>query len=383
MPFTRTLNPLPFSDLEPKRFEDLVRQLVYDFRPWIRLEATGRAGSDDGYDARGIEGLDRAATDENENDDEPADEPQRVAERAWLIQCKRERTIGPSKLEKYLEGIAVSEREKLYGLIFVACCDFSKKSRDVLADWCRSNGLSEFQIWSVSDIETMLMQPKNDHILFAFFGISLQIRKRAAATAVRSLVATKNKLHRLLERRSHSHFLIRDLEDDKFPYIEAGTKPRWLVRQQTAFDFRGVGFILKEYFAYADADERWDIANAYNLAISEHANPWASDEEGFPDQALRGEIRKFFSEAPDENRAKFTIEAYLPFSEIAVVDEIGDPVFGEHTGRPTLFVRFKDDRPATHPHVEVEIRPAKSGAFYPDKAKRIKYFPENFRVELK
>jgi Restriction endonuclease len=146
MPVTRTLNPLPFSDLEPKRFEDLVRQLVYDFRPWIRLEATGRAGSDDGYDARGIEGLDRAATDENENDDEPADEPPRVPERAWLIQCKRERTIGPSKLEKYLEGIAVSEREKLYGLIFVASCDFSKKSRDVLADRCRSNGLSEFQI---------------------------------------------------------------------------------------------------------------------------------------------------------------------------------------------------------------------------------------------
>jgi hypothetical protein len=28
----------------------------------------------------------------------------------------------------------------------------------------------------------MLLQPKNDHILFAFFGISLQIRRRSAAT---------------------------------------------------------------------------------------------------------------------------------------------------------------------------------------------------------
>jgi hypothetical protein len=35
---TRTYNPLPFTDLEPKRFEDLVRQLVYDFRPWRRLD---------------------------------------------------------------------------------------------------------------------------------------------------------------------------------------------------------------------------------------------------------------------------------------------------------------------------------------------------------
>ena len=52
---SRTLGPLHFEDLEPKRFEDLVRQLAYDFKVWRRLEATGRAGSDDGFDARGYE----------------------------------------------------------------------------------------------------------------------------------------------------------------------------------------------------------------------------------------------------------------------------------------------------------------------------------------
>ncbi len=31
---TRTINPLPWSDLDPRRFEDLVRQLVHRFRPW-------------------------------------------------------------------------------------------------------------------------------------------------------------------------------------------------------------------------------------------------------------------------------------------------------------------------------------------------------------
>jgi hypothetical protein len=49
------IQPLPFTHLEPKRFEDLVRQLVYDFRPWRRLEATGRSGSDDGFDARALD----------------------------------------------------------------------------------------------------------------------------------------------------------------------------------------------------------------------------------------------------------------------------------------------------------------------------------------
>ena len=52
---TRTTNPLPFSDLEPRRFEDLIRQLVYDFKTWRKLEATGRSGSDGSFDARGYE----------------------------------------------------------------------------------------------------------------------------------------------------------------------------------------------------------------------------------------------------------------------------------------------------------------------------------------
>jgi hypothetical protein len=68
---TRTFHPLPFEHLEPKRFEDLVRQLTYDFRPWRQLEPTGRAGSDDGFDARGFEIVDFAVhSDEGDDRDE-------------------------------------------------------------------------------------------------------------------------------------------------------------------------------------------------------------------------------------------------------------------------------------------------------------------------
>lgn len=55
---SKTLNPLHFEDLEPHRFEDLVRQLAYDFKNWRSLEPTGRLGADDGYDARGFEIVD-------------------------------------------------------------------------------------------------------------------------------------------------------------------------------------------------------------------------------------------------------------------------------------------------------------------------------------
>jgi hypothetical protein len=107
---TRTYNPLPFTDLEPKRFEDLVRQLIYDFRSWRRLEATGRSGSDDGFDARAFEIVETPdATASADQEDETEDEPiaAGAADHLWLIQCKRERAISPAKLRTYLGQISV------------------------------------------------------------------------------------------------------------------------------------------------------------------------------------------------------------------------------------------------------------------------------------
>src|ERR1700730_2800831 len=92
---TKTLNPLPFDALEPKRFEDLVRQLAYDFRQWRVLEATGRSGSDDGYDARGYEVSGETAVEaDSEGEEELPFEDS--SDRIWLIQCKREQAIAPA-----------------------------------------------------------------------------------------------------------------------------------------------------------------------------------------------------------------------------------------------------------------------------------------------
>lgn len=83
---TRTLNPLPFDALEPKRFEDLIRHLAYDFRPWRMLEATGRTGGDEGYDARGFEIVD-ISLDVSSETTQDADEeaiPAATTDRIWL-----------------------------------------------------------------------------------------------------------------------------------------------------------------------------------------------------------------------------------------------------------------------------------------------------------
>jgi len=88
---TRTINPLHFEDLEPHRFEDLVRQLAHDFRPWRQLEAIGRLGNDQGVDIRGWEIL--GGTDEADGEDGGA-----PADREWLFQVKRHKTLGPADI---------------------------------------------------------------------------------------------------------------------------------------------------------------------------------------------------------------------------------------------------------------------------------------------
>lgn len=73
----RTLNRLPFGDLEPHRFEDLVRQLVYDLRRWKSLEATGRSGWDAGADIRAVELVPL--------NEEPSDDEETEARRSGAI----------------------------------------------------------------------------------------------------------------------------------------------------------------------------------------------------------------------------------------------------------------------------------------------------------
>ncbi len=106
---TRTLNPLPFQDLEPHRFEDLVRQLAYDIRSWKSLEATGRSGSDEGLDIRATEMV--VVEDANDEDDsDGASEPRVVGERLWIFQCKREKTLAAKRVREVVkESLASPE----------------------------------------------------------------------------------------------------------------------------------------------------------------------------------------------------------------------------------------------------------------------------------
>jgi hypothetical protein len=214
---------LHLEDLEPHRFEDLIRQLLYDFRPWRSLEATGRSGADEGFDARAIEVIPRESVNRDGGEDEELDAAV-VSERIWLVQCKREKAIGPQKLIGYLDDIA--EPAGLYGIVFAAACDFSKLARDRFREKVRELGFDEAHLWGKAEIEDQLFQPRNDYLLFAYFGVSLQTRRRTLKTDVRAKLATKRKALRVLKGHELKPVLLRDATDDRYPWMRTRRKPR-------------------------------------------------------------------------------------------------------------------------------------------------------------
>jgi hypothetical protein len=234
---TKTLGPIHFEDLDPHRFEDLVRELIYDFRDWQTIEATGRSGKDEGFDIRAYErNLSPVETDSD--DEEP---PHPMDGNRWMIQGKREREVGPTSVKKILED--VDPKDPPYGYILAASANFSKESYDIFREILRGKGVMEFYLWGKPELEDMLHLPKNDRILFTFFGISLTSVRRSRTTEIRSFVNTKNKLIKLLGPVRHqfqTDILLRDINDVHYPYSQEyddfDKKPRWF--QRTAFENR-------------------------------------------------------------------------------------------------------------------------------------------------
>ena len=84
----KTLGPIHFEDLEPHRFEDFLRELIYDYKGWQSIEATGRTGGDEGFDIRAFEKSVEAIEAGTEEGEEPI-EPHPMEGNQWMIQGKR------------------------------------------------------------------------------------------------------------------------------------------------------------------------------------------------------------------------------------------------------------------------------------------------------
>lgn len=384
---TRTIGPLHFEDLDPKRFEDLVRQLAYEFKPWRRLEATGRSGSDDGFDARGYEIVAKEAQSSSLEDGELSDEQsspnEGIDDRLWLIQCKRERTIGPKALIKYLDDTVLGPSEKLHGLVFTAACDFSKKARDDFAEKCREMKLEEWHLWGKAELEDRLFRPENDHLLFAYFGISLSIRRRSQRADLRARLGMKRKANRILKDQSHASLLLRSPDATEYPYIDDLTdfkqNPLWMVWPYRGMSHGGLEFCVQRYFAYlSDDGKSWDAAMAVNDArSSEHDDPWLGEDRS---DEKRQAVYEFWSKIPEPNRAWLEVVGLVPFDDILDIDDLGD----EYVQAPHVYVPFASGRRGPFKGFIAKVQTISQWdqrSFCPSQETegRIEYFPDEYR----
>ena len=183
---TRTLNPLPFQDLEPHRFEDLVRRLLYGFREWSDIEPTGRAGSDEGFDIRAWEKSETIT-----NVDEEGEEGAHSIEgNLWQVQGKREKSITPAKMRKIIRD-GVDSKNPPYGYILAAATNISKTTYDVFRGDLKTKGVRELFFWGKDYLEDQLSLPENDEALFTFFGISLSPRRRTRTAEIKFNINNK------------------------------------------------------------------------------------------------------------------------------------------------------------------------------------------------
>jgi hypothetical protein len=368
---SRTYGPIHFEDLDPHRFEDLVRQLIYEYKPWQTIEATGRSGNDGGFDVRAYETIGQSNRPGNE--DEDVEEISPMEGNLWMIQAKREKEIGPKRIKEILDDI--DAKNAPYGYILAAAANFSKDSYDTFRDELRKKEVMEFYLWGKAEMEDMLHLPKNDHILFAFFGFSLVSRRRSRATQIRQVVINKNKLFRVLgEKPSYRQpVLLRDSKDAKYPYQTSykdfKERPRW--REYNAVEYHPLGLLVRvcEYFAYVDtAKKEYDYTQGASLIYRESD----SEEDKKGQQEAKDKVEDYWEHLPRRHRAKFIRHGLVRYDEMVVIDDKGDSWYKF----PHIFVDFEG--PSGPFAGSVEFLKVGESHIWLEDCKRVKKFPPSF-----
>ncbi len=360
---TKTTNPLHFEDLEPHRFEDLSRQLIYDYKDWQTIEGIGRTGSDEGFDVRARERVVVSELEEQDLEDQELLEP--MDGNLWMIQCKRESALGPARIISIIEE-TVDRGELPYGYILIAPANFSKQSQDIFRDELKKRGVMEFYLWGKAELEDKLYLPKNDRILFTFFGISFFTQRKSRITEQRRIVTIKNKLIKLFGDNSFDEYfnniLIRDISNPN-DYIEC-----------VAFrnDPEGVLVYAHKRFCYVDTRKKlWDIATSVELLPLERKRGQEDDRKAFEQRRL---VEDYWTFLPIVNKAQCEVFTLIPYESILLIDEKGDRDYNF----PHLYLDSKLSKDFAKRLEPIILKDNKF--IYPEREgfKRMKLFPKSF-----
>lgn len=289
----------------------------------------------------------------------------------------REKDIGPKKLLAILDDVDGSDPP--YGYILAAATNFSKQSYDAFRTKLIEKGVMEFYLWGKEELEDMLHLPKNDRILFTFFGISLVTRRRSRSTEIRFAVNNKNKLFRVLgEQIGHSPVLLRDANDEHYPY-ESGYKdfdkyPRWKEFEAAEYHAHGLVAKIAKRFAYIDRDKKEFDYTEHASMIFRQSDP---DEERREKQDARELVEDYWDYLPNRHKAHFWEDGLVRFDEMLVIDDKGiEPHKFPHT-----FAEFKGDKgpfAGLFRYLEVSRGYGEPQTFDIRDWKRVKIFPTTF-----
>ena len=310
------------------------------------------------------------------DDDEQDDAPHPMEGNLWMIQCKREKELGPKRVEAIIKG-SVMPNTSSYGFILAAPANFSKAAHDRFRDELIKRSVMEFYLWGAGELEDMLYQPKNDHILFAFFGISLTSRRRMRSSEIRATVSAKNKLLRVLgDYPRHQPVLLRDINDTNYPYADHykdfAKRPRW--KQFSALEFHPLGLIVSvgRYYAYYDKSKReWDFTRTVNKANYALGSQQQLDDESVE---LGNAVCAYWEQLLHAQKVIFVEDRLIKFDSIVLIDEKGD---SEHQC-PHLYVDFRPESgPFSVGYEYLEINEQAGVSL--DGLTRVKIFPETFQ----
>lgn len=376
---TKTMGPIHFEDLDPHRFEDLIREIIYSLKTWQNIEATGRSGSDEGFDIRAWEKNEEITNRDEEDEENVGVHP--MEGNLWMIQGKREKELGPTAVKKIIND-GVNKKSPPYGYILAAPVNFSKKSYDIFREVLRKKGVMEFYLWGRAELEDMLHQPKNDHILFTFFGVSLVARRKSKTTEKKFPINNKNKLLRILSSgeyhgKMHQSILIRDFQDENYPweekYKDFSKSPRWQEHIVTEYHPHGLMIDVSERYAYVDHEKKvWDYTKAIDLINR------GGDVDDFQKRQQqyknKEDVEDFWKHLPKKNQSKLLNKGIILFKDILIIDDKGDVV----NKYPHIFLEFQyNGEPframwhyLTDTHSTIDLEKAKY--------KKIKFFPNTF-----
>lgn len=347
---TRTLNPLHFEDLEPHRFEDLIRQLVYTYRPWRYLEATGRLGRDEGIDIRGVENVVSGAPSIRSEEEEEV-VPIGHREREWRIQCKRYKEIGPTLMRKFVAEVLPDGAETPYGVILAVACDVSAETLAVFREETIARGVTEAHLWTKAHLEDLLFLPQHDQLLFAYFGISLGVKMRSDLQRVRDYITLKRKLLRAFDVDTVTQplmvdILVRDVEEERYPYHAQVPSykelecPPWHSAVVEHFHVQGLVVRRYNWDGWVKPDGSWDILTESRRSAGsigwEIRFELDTQEERETESQKRQTGEERYAAVPESERQHVRELWLIPYGQILEVDPVGDPAYEG----PHLYCRF-------------------------------------------